>query len=86
MCRYSRDIPQVLEWTFVRADFGRDCKKPLNKLVPNMQFKHISGALMRVYSKKWPDESRRLRVEKIISPNKSMKDVITNVLEESITD
>ena len=82
---YSRDIPQVLEWLFVRADFGRDCKKPLNKLIPNLQFKHISGALMRVYSKEWGDGNKRLRVEKIISPNKSMKKIITDVLEESIT-
>ncbi len=41
---------------------------------------------MRVYSKEWPDGNRRLRVEKIITPNKSMKNIITNVLEESITD
>ena len=86
LCKHSRDIPQVLEWLFVRADFGRDCKKPLNKLVPNMQFKHISGALMRVYSKKWEDGSRRLRVEKIISPNKSVKNIITNVLDGSSLD
>jgi len=82
LCKYSSDIPQVLEWLFVRADFGRDCKKPLNKLFPTMQFKHISGALLRVYSKKWKDGSRRLRVEKIISPNKSMKNFITDVLDE----
>ena len=82
LSKISRDVPQVLEWSFVRADFGRDCKKPLNKLVPTMQFKHISGALLRVYSKEWEDGSRKLRVEKIISPNKSMKNIITNVLDE----
>lgn len=85
LCRYSREIPQVLEWMFVRADFGRDCKKPLNRIVPNLQFKHISGALMRVYSKEWNNGERKLRVEKIVSPNKTMRNIITNVLEESLS-
>lgn len=84
LCRRSRDIPQVLDWMFIRADFGRDCKKPLNKIIPNLQFRHVSGALMRVYAKEWNLGERRLRVEKIVSPNKTMKNIITNVLEESI--
>ena len=83
---YSRYIPPVLEWNFVRADFGRDCKKPVNKMFPTMQFQHFSGALMRVYSKEWKNGEKRLRVEKIISPNKSVKQLMNNVLKESITD
>ena len=85
LTRYSRDVPPVLDWLFVRADFGRDCKKPLNKLVPNMQFRHISGALMRVYSKEWEDGSKRLRVEKVISPKIPMKDMIENALKDAVT-
>ena len=39
---------------------------------------------MRVYSKKWEDGSKRLRVEKVISPKISMKDMIENALKDAI--
>ena len=84
LCRYSNDIPRVLDWMFVRADFGRDCKKPLNKLIPTLQFKHFSGALMRIYSKEWKNGEKRLRVEKIITPNRTIREMMESILDHSI--
>ena len=78
---FSSDIPPVLDWLFVRADFGRDCKKPLNKPTPTLQFKHFSGALLRTYAKRWEDGSRKIRVEEIISPKKPVKEIIVDCLK-----
>ncbi len=80
----SGDIPPVLDWLFIRADFGRDCKKPLNKIFPSSQFKQVAGALMRAYAKRWNDGSRRLRVEEIISPKKSVREILEDVLKKPL--
>lgn len=77
---YSNDIPNVLDWFFVRADFGRDCKKPLNRLFPSMELRDITGALVRLYAKSWPDGNRRLRLEKIIAPNKTLKESFETIV------
>ncbi|WP_371504502.1 hypothetical protein [Nitrosopumilus adriaticus] len=73
---FSSNLPTISNWYFVRADFGRDCKKPLNKLFPTMEFRDLSGALVRLYSKSWPDGQNRLRLEKIITPDKQLKDIL----------
>ena len=84
LCRLSIDIPFVYHWKFVRADFGVDCKRPLNKMYPTMEFQDISGALVRFYSKKWSEGERRLRVETIINPNKSMKEMLEELIPKQI--
>lgn len=81
---YSRDIPNVLDWLFVRADFGMDCKKPLNRLFPTMEFRDMAGALVRLYAKSWPDGNRRLRLEKVIAPNKTIKDTLEAVVNTKL--
>ena len=81
---YSNDIPRVSNWLFVRADFGRDCKRPLNKLFPAMEFRDLTGALVRLYAKEWPDGTSRLRLEKNISPNKPMEVIPEILAKETI--
>lgn len=77
---FSQDIPPVLSWIFVRADFGRDSKKPIHKIFPAIEFRDFSGALVRIYAKKWPDNKRRLRIEKNIMPNKQMQEISEKIL------
>ncbi len=77
---YYDKIPSVTEWIFVRADFGQDCKKPVGKIFPELQFRDFVGALVRIYAKPWPDGTRRVRVEKIISPNKPVSEIIEEII------
>lgn len=77
---FSRNIPPVLKWMFVRADFGMDCKKPINQMFPEMEFKDIVGALVRFYAKSWGNGDKRLRMETIISPNKSMEEILKETI------
>lgn len=77
---FSRNIPPVLKWMFVRADFGMDCKKPINQMFPEMEFKDIVGALVRFYAKSWENGDKRLRIETIISPNKSMEEILKETI------
>lgn len=79
LTRFSREIPQVTEWLFVRADFGRDSKKPLGRMFAEIQLRDFAGALIRIYAKEWPDGERRMRVERIISPNKPMQEFLKTV-------
>ncbi len=79
--KYSNEIPPVKNWFFVSADFGRDCKKPLHRLFPTMEFRDFAGALIRLYPKKWPNGTRRLRLEKIIRPNKTLQETLEELLE-----
>ena len=81
---FSFDLPAISNWYFVRADFGRDCKKPLNRLFPTMEFRDLSGALVRLYSKSWPDGQNRLRLEKIITPHKPLKDVLESFVNDNM--
>jgi len=85
LSNYSNDIPAVSNWLFVRADFGRDCKRPLNRIFPAMEFRDLTGALVRLYAKEWPDGTNRLRLEKNINPNKPMKDIPRVLAGETIT-
>jgi len=71
----------VSRWLFVRADFGRDCKKPLNRMFPAMEFRDLSGVLVRIYAKLWPDGTRRLRCEKNITPNMPVIEILGNLKE-----
>jgi len=80
LSRFSNDIPQVSSWLFVRADFGRDSKRPIHRMFPEVQFRDISGALVRMYAKKWPDNQRRIRVEKNIKPEKDIQMIVEGVL------
>lgn len=73
---FSHEIPPVLDWLFVRADFGIDCKRPLNRLFPTMEFRDVAGALVRLYAKLWPNGDKRLRLEKIITPNKPIQEML----------
>lgn len=73
-----QNIPPIHDWIFVRADFGQDCKKPLHQPFPESQFRHIPGALVRVYAKKWGNE-RILRFEQIPTLNKKM-----NLIEQEV--
>lgn len=82
---YSNHIPPVSNWLFVRADFGRDCKRPLNRIFPAMEFRDLTGALVRLYAKEWPDGTNRLRLEKNINPNKPMEDIPEALAGETIT-
>jgi len=84
LSKFSYDIPRVNNWLFVRADFGRDCKHPLSRLFPTMEFWDLKGALIRLYSKSWPDETYRLRLEKIITPNKQIKDMLEAALNQTL--
>ncbi|MGI0061696.1 MAG: hypothetical protein ACREBA_04505 [Nitrosotalea sp.] len=59
----------------MRADFGRDCKRPLHRMFPTLEFRDVHGALVRYYARSWPDNTSKLRVETIITPNKPMKDM-----------
>lgn len=72
---YSYKIPPVSNWLFVRADFGRDCKRPLHRIFPTMELRDVTGALVRLYAKDWPDNTCRLRVETIITPKKPMNEM-----------
>jgi len=82
--KFDYKIPTVGSWLFVRADFGRDCKRPLNKIFPEMQFRDLAGSLIRLYAKPWSDGVRRARLEKIITPNMQIKDLLENLLNTSI--
>lgn len=79
LTNYLHSVAPVTQWLFVRADFGRDCKKPLGRVFPEIQFRDLAGALIRVYAKSWPDGERRMRLEKIISPNKSIENLLQTV-------
>jgi hypothetical protein len=78
---YSDKIPPVTDWLFVRADFGQDSKKPLGRLFPEMQFRHLTGALIRIYAKQWPDGKLRLRKERIISPKKTISEFQQDIIQ-----
>lgn len=84
LSKFRYYIPIVDDWFFVRADFGRDCKHPLSRLFPTMEFRDLKGALIRVYSKSWADEPYRLRLEKIITPNKQIKDMLEAALNQTL--
>lgn len=81
LTKHSNKILPVSKWHFVRADFGRDCRKPLNRLFPTMEFKDFTGALIRLYPKLWTNGTRRLRLEKIIKPNKTLQVMLEELLE-----
>lgn len=83
LMKYSPNIPPVSRWLFVRADFGRDCKKPLNRMFPAMEFRDLSGVLVRIYAKSWPDGTTRLRCEKNITPNMQVIEILGNLKEEN---
>lgn len=80
LIRYSQEIPPVSSWIFVRADFGRDSKRPIHKIFPAVEFRDFSGALVRIYAKKFPDNKRRLRIEKNINPNRKMQEISERIL------
>jgi len=73
------DIPHPLNWIVTNYHFNRDSKEEFSGATFNRTFEDFAGGIIRYYCKEFPDGKRKLRQERIKSPNCSVEDEIKNM-------
>lgn len=71
------DVPNVADWVVTSWHYGKDSLKEVSGVSLNVTFETWFKTLARIYYKA---ELRKVRVETVQSPRRSIKDIFENVL------
>lgn len=74
-------MPDHMTWTCTHFHLGRDSMKEYNGERFNVTYENFQGAFVRVYCKAFRDGKKRLRVERLESPNRPLDDDLNNLLD-----
>ncbi len=75
-----KKIPDPLEWIATHYHLNQDGQTEFIDKEFNRTISDITGGFIRVYAKKFPDGSCRMRVERVFTPNVSVKDQIQDMV------
>ncbi|MFZ1077922.1 MAG: hypothetical protein WAN47_10890 [Nitrosotalea sp.] len=73
-------IPEVKTWIVTRYDFNKDGSESVIGGPFCMEFQDVSNGLIRFYLKKMPNGERIPRLEQTRTPNKSISDIVQEIL------
>jgi hypothetical protein len=76
------NIPNVVDWTVTSWHYGKDSLQEVSGASLNVTFKTWSKTLARIYTK---SELKKIRVEEIQSPRRTMKDLFEAVMNREET-
>lgn len=73
------------KWIVTQYHFGKDSLQEISDEKFHYTWSDVAGGLVRFYAKQFPDGKVRVRVEKVVTPNKPLQDVISEVVENEST-
>lgn len=72
----ATDMPDSLDWIAVHYHINQDGQTEFSDPTFHRTIADITGGLIRVYAKQFPDGKTRLRMERIITPNCTLAKVV----------
>jgi hypothetical protein len=75
----AKDIPDTLEWIATHYHLNQDGQTEFSDKEFHRTISDITGGFIRIYAKKFPDGKCRMRVERIFTPDISIKDQINDL-------
>jgi hypothetical protein len=74
-------IQAISEWICVGYHFNKDGTLEVHDANFHYHFEDFSNMMLRIYTKSFPDETKKLRVEETKNPNIPLADMAKDVLE-----
>ncbi len=80
MTYQAKDIQDPLEWIATHYHLNQDGQTEFSDKEFHRTISDITGGFIRFYAKKFPDGTCRMRVERVFTPNVSVKDQIQDMV------
>ena len=75
----ARDIPDPLDWIATHYHLNQDGLTDLSDTEFHRTLSDLTGGFIRMYAKKFPDGTHRMRSERIFTPNITIKEQINDM-------
>jgi hypothetical protein len=75
----ARDIPDPLDWIATHYHLNQDGLTDLSDTEFHRTISDLTGGFIRMYAKKFPDGTHRMRSERIFTPNITIKEQINDM-------
>lgn len=75
----ARDIPDPLDWIATHYHLNQDGITEFSDVEFHRTISDITGGFIRMYAKKFPDGTHRMRSERIFTPNITIKEQINDM-------
>jgi len=75
----ARDIPDPLDWIVTHYHLNQDGITEFSDIEFHRTISDITGGFIRIYAKKFPDGTHRMRSERIFTPNIAIKEQINDM-------
>lgn len=74
-------IPSISHWICTQYHFNKDGSAELSGQDFHFTFGDVSGEMIRIYTKRFPNGSKKVRLEKILTPKTTLQEELENVLK-----
>lgn len=74
-------IPSISHWICTQYHFNKDGSAELSGQDFHFTFGDVSGEMIRIYTKRFPNGSKKVRLEKILTPKTILQEELENVLK-----
>jgi len=74
-------IPSISHWICTQYHFNKDGSAELSGQDFHFTFGDVSGEMIRFYTKRFPNGSKKVRLEKIVTPKTTLQEELENVLK-----
>lgn len=74
-------IPSISHWICTQYHFNKDGSAELSGQDFHFTFENVSGEMIRIYSKRFPNGSKKVRLEKIVTPKATLQEEFENVMK-----
>jgi hypothetical protein len=75
----TRDIPESLDWVVTHYHLNQDGQTEFSGEPFQRTISDMVGGFMRIYAKRYPDKSTRMRLERIITPNCTVNEQVNDM-------
>jgi len=75
----TRDVPNSLDWVVTHYHLNQDGQTEFSDESFHRTISDMVGGFIRIYAKKFPDKSLRLRLERIITPECTVKTQVNDM-------
>jgi len=75
----THDLPESLDWTMTQYHLNQDGQTEFSDESFHRTVSDMTGGFIRMYAKRFPDKSLRMRLERIITPNTTIKHQIEDM-------
>lgn len=74
-------IPSISHWICTQYHFNKDGSAELSGQDFHFTFEDVSGEMIRIYTKRFPNGSKKVRLEKILTPKTTLQEEFENVMK-----